>query len=244
MHRRFGLLLFCSAMAAAALAPQAARAAGAACLSGPAALGPEAVSSFMAEPSSLLARNPLGGQALANEVRSLVASDVDSADSVIALAATQSAPVQAAIGRGLASAAKACVTAFPELAAALQEKVAASGLAPMQASFVAASEDVATAALDEAAAVLPLDAVVPGAGAVPIGGDAATAAGGTETASTAGSGGVALTAAGPIANPAASSGSLGDGTSFLSGLAATDNGGSSGSSASSPSDSAPLSPTR
>lgn len=243
MHRRFGGLLGFSVMAAAALLPQAALAAGAACLSGPSAMSPEAVSGFMAEPSALLARNPLAGQALANEVRTLVASDVDTADAVIALAATQTAPVQAAIGRGLASAAKACVTAFPELAAALQEKVAASELAPMQASFAAASEDVATAALEDPAAVLPLDAVSPGAGAVPIGSDSATGGGG-ETGSTAGSGAAALTAAGPIANPAAASGGLGDGTSFLSGLAATDNGTSRGDGVSTPSDSAPLSPTR
>jgi hypothetical protein len=241
MHRRFGRLFGGSVVALLVLSPQIASAA--ACLSGSSAMGQEAIAGFKAEPSTLLSRNPLGGQALANEVRSLVASDVESADAVIALAASAPPQVQGAIGRGLAAAAKACVVAFPELAAALQEKVAASGMTQMQASFAAASEDVATAALEEPAPALPADAGVLGEGAPAIGSDGALGGTGGETGSTTGGGEVALSASGPIANPAASSGGLGDGTSFLSGLA--DTGSSETDDADDDSsDAAPLSPTR
>jgi hypothetical protein len=244
MRRRFGRLLGGAVGALLALSPQAASAA--ACLSGTAAMGPEAIAGFRAEPSTLLSRNPLGGQALANEVRSLVASDLGTADAVIALAVAAPLEVQSAIGRGLASAAKACVTEFPELASLLQEKVAASEMPQMQASFAVASEDVATAALEDLAPALPADASVLGEGALPIGSDATVigsdaVGGGSETGSTAGTGDVAMAASGPIANPAAASGGLGDGTSFLSGLSGS---GSSNDDGNDNSDGAPLSPTR
>ena len=210
------------------------------CLPGPAAPGAEAVARFSADPSSLMARNVLGGQALTNEVRMLAASDVATADSLIAIAAGMPVPIQRAIGRGLASAAHACVIAHPELAAILQEKVAASGEAQLQASFSADGSDVATNALEDPSAGLVVDGVPAADGVAPIGSDGVGVGGGSAAAAGTGDASAGVTASRTVSNASTSS-SLDDGANFLSGLSPRSNGSSSQNN---DSDSAPLSPTR
>jgi hypothetical protein len=110
-------------------------------------LSPDEVASFLGNPPALLSTYPTGGLPLATRARALAGSNINSVDALISLAATGNKDQKAAIGAGLARAARACVASNPQYAAEIQQKVAASNLADVVTAFLAASNDVQTAAL-------------------------------------------------------------------------------------------------
>lgn len=137
----------------------------AACFIAPARLSDADVAAFLANPGVALADNPSGGLPLSSRVRSLAGSSAASVDAIISLVPTATIEQRAAIGSGLARAARACARVSPLYAAFIQEKVAGIDSPDVIAAFLAASEDVQTAALG-------------GAGATAGGGTAAAGLGG------------------------------------------------------------------
>jgi hypothetical protein len=117
------------------------------CFQPPAAVSPDEVASFMTNPAALLSTYPTGGLPLATRARALAGSNISTVDALISLASTANADQRSAIGAGLARAARACVASNPEYAAQIQQKVAASNLSDVVTAFLAASNDVQTAAL-------------------------------------------------------------------------------------------------
>ena len=118
-----------------------------ACFQPPAALGGDEVASFLADPASLLSTYPAGGLPLSTRARALAGSSMNTVDALISLASAATPVQKSAIGAGLARAARACVATNPQYAAQIQQKVAASNLADVVTAFLAASNDVQTAAL-------------------------------------------------------------------------------------------------
>jgi hypothetical protein len=148
----------------------------------------------------LLTTYPTGGLPLSTRARSLAGSNLSTVDALIALASSGNKDQKAAIGAGLARAARACVASNPQYAAQIQQKVAASNLTDVVTAFLAASNDVQTAALGGAGAA--------GGGA---GGGAGGIGGGG--ASNGGSGGASGNSATGTSAPAAFSAGGGGGTS-------------------------------
>lgn len=157
------------------------------------------VQAFLAAPESLLQKYPFGGISMATEVRNLVVSDGSTIDALVALAKTAGPSQKSAIGAGLAQAARALVATQPDLAAAIQQKVAESGDQQLTTAFVAGSSTVQTAAISPGAI-----GGTPGTGgainAGPIGGtgsNTGTAGNGQGTSSTSnGNGGFSVSAGG------------------------------------------------
>ena len=125
----------------------AAFAAASACFVAPAKLSDDKVAAFMASPSVILTTYAAGGLPMANEVRALAGSSADTLDALIALVSQASSPQKAAIGAGLARAAKACAGVSPDYAALIQEKIAGVNSPELVTAFLSASNDVQTAAL-------------------------------------------------------------------------------------------------
>lgn len=120
------------------------------CFQPPALLQPQAIASFISDPSALLSANPQGGIQMSTQIRALAGSDSDAVDAALALGTTANADQKAAIGAGLARAAISCVAVDPKYAAEIQQKVAASPFSEVLVAFQSASDDTATASLGAA----------------------------------------------------------------------------------------------
>jgi hypothetical protein len=140
-------------------------AAAAGCFVSPAALSPGDVSAFVAEPASLLTNYPTGGLPMSGRVRGLAGTSADTLAPLISLLENANPSQIAAIGAGLARAARACAPINPEYAAQIQEAVAGAGNPVFEAAFLGASSDTQTAALGAAGG-----GGAPGAGAIGGGG--------------------------------------------------------------------------
>jgi len=166
-------------------APSAPVAAGpaAGCFVAPAALSAAEISAFLASPDQLLSEFPTAGLPMANRVRNLAGSSADALVALTGLVGRANPPQVAAIGAGLARAARACVGVSPLYANQIQEAVAGS---PFEAAFLAASSDTQTAALGAGTA---------GAGGAPAGAIGGAGAGqgavSSQGGTTGGDGGVA-----------------------------------------------------
>jgi hypothetical protein len=145
----------------------AASAASAGCFVAPAALSPGDVSAFVAEPASLLTDYPAGGLPMSGRVRGLAGTSADTLAPLVSLLGNANPSQIAAIGAGLARAARACAPINPEYAAQIQETVAGAGNSVFEAAFLGASADTQTAALGAAGAA---GGGAPGAGAIGGGG--------------------------------------------------------------------------
>ena len=84
---------------------------------------------------------------LSSRVRALAGSSSATIDAILALVSGANADQKAAIGSGLARAARACAASNPEYAALIQEKVAGANSPELVTAFLAASNEVQTAAL-------------------------------------------------------------------------------------------------
>lgn len=122
------------------------------CFLAPAKLTDAEINDFIASPLSLLSDNPTGGLPASTKVRALSGSSSDALDLIISLVAEANAEQKAAIGSGLARAARACASVNPEYAALIQEKVAGVTEPEVITAFLAASNEVQTAALGASAA--------------------------------------------------------------------------------------------
>lgn len=118
-----------------------------ACFQPPAKLNEGDISTFLVSPTSLLTENPNGGLPLSSRVRALAGSSSATIDAILALVDQANVDQKAAIGSGLARAARACAATNPEYAALIQEKVAGASSAELVTAFLAASNEVQTAAL-------------------------------------------------------------------------------------------------
>ena len=143
------------------------------CVSPTAGGSPAAVSQFNANPQGLLDRNPLGGLAMVNEVRTLVVTDVNTVPGLLALAETASAGQARAIGAGLSRAAAICVGKNPALAEQIQLAVAASSNEALVTAFLTGAGDQNTAAIGGGGAGFGGGGAGAGGGAGGIGGSAA-----------------------------------------------------------------------
>jgi hypothetical protein len=119
----------------------------AACFVAPARLSDAQIADFLVSPAAVLADNPNGGLPLSSRVRSLAGSSSAAVQAIIALVPSASMEQRAAIGSGLARAARACARPSPLYAAFIQEQVAGIDAVEVIAAFLAASEEVQTAAV-------------------------------------------------------------------------------------------------
>lgn len=117
----------------------------AACYNGRAALSPQQVSDFMANPAALLQQGD--NARVISRVRDLVSSDPSTLPAVMnLLSSTGNTSLQTAIGSGLGQAARICTRNDPEFARAIQQAMAASNVQAAIAAFAGAAGDSATAA--------------------------------------------------------------------------------------------------
>ena len=116
------------------------------CFLPPLAVDPSAISAFRAAPQDLLTPYPDGGSRMAQDVRGLAGTDVHTVPTLIDLAKNASPGQTAAIGAGLAQAARACVRQRPDVAQIIQQLIIRANLGPLTTAFVSSSGDVATAA--------------------------------------------------------------------------------------------------
>jgi hypothetical protein len=84
------------------------------------------VAEFLANPAQLLARNPIGGQLLANEVQQLALADPSTFRILLALLANANDLQKRSLGEGLAQATKIEVLTDQALAEGWQDQIAAS----------------------------------------------------------------------------------------------------------------------
>lgn len=119
----------------------------AACFVSPAKLDDAEIAEFIGNPAGVLTENPNGGLPLSSRVRSLAGSSSAAVQAIIALVPSANIQQRAAIGSGLARAARACARPSPLYAAFIQEQVAGIDAAEVVAAFLAASEEVQTAAV-------------------------------------------------------------------------------------------------
>ncbi len=171
-----------SATTPAAPPAQAPAGPAAGCFVAPAALSAAEISAFIASPSQLLTDFPTAGLPMANRVRSLAGSSADVLAALTGLVGRANPSQVAAIGAGLARAARACAAINPLYAAQIQEAVAGT---PFETAFLSASAETQTAALGAAGA----GAGAGGAPAGAIGGAGAGTGPGTGLNGTAGAGG-------------------------------------------------------
>jgi hypothetical protein len=109
-------------------------------------LSDSAIAQFKANPLALLTIYASAGLPLSTEVRSLVLTDPSLVDALITLAKGANDAQKAAIGAGLAEAARIIVATDPKLAAQIQIAVAQSGLEPLITAYIAGSNATVTAA--------------------------------------------------------------------------------------------------
>ena len=106
-----------------------------------------AIAQFKANPQGLLTTYSSAGLPLSTEVRSLVLTDPSLVAALITVAKGGANDAQkAAIGGGLAEAARIIVATDPKLAAQIQLAVAQSGLEPLITAYIAGSNATVTAA--------------------------------------------------------------------------------------------------
>ena len=105
----------------------------------PHALARATIDRFESDPQALLSDFSAGGLALSSRVRALVMSDPKAVTTLIALARTANDAQKAAIGAGLAEAAKALAPTDPQAAEAIRLQVAQSGIDVLVTAFIAAS---------------------------------------------------------------------------------------------------------
>lgn len=156
------------------------------CFLPPLAVDPSAISAFRAAPQDLLTPYPDGGSRMAQDVRGLAGTDVHTVPTLIDLAKNASPGQTAAIGAGLAQAARACVRQRPDVAQIIQQLIIRANLGPLTTAFVSSSGDVATAATGGGAAAGGATGAG-GIGGSPGGGDTSGVGGGVPS-----SGGVGL----------------------------------------------------
>jgi hypothetical protein len=104
-----------------------------------------AIAQFLANPQGLLATYASGGLALSARARSLVLTDPSLVNVLIEVAKNGNDAQQAAIGAGMAEAARILAVVDPQLAAQIQLAIAQSGSQSLIAAFVAASNATQTA---------------------------------------------------------------------------------------------------
>lgn len=117
------------------------------CFVDPARMPEAEISAFLASPDSLLAQFASGGLPLSNQARSLAGSSADALPVLIALAAKANASQSAAIGAGLARAARACAGVNADYAAMIQDAVAGSENRALETAFLAGGNETQTAAI-------------------------------------------------------------------------------------------------
>ncbi len=161
-----GFVVFGFAGASSANAQTSSPAAG--CFVEPARLSNADIGAFLSAPQSLLTQFASGGLPLSNQVRALAGSSSDALAALIGLSANANPNQAAAIGAGLARAARACATVNPEYASQIQDAVAATGNQALETAFLAGGTETQTAALGGLAA-----------GGSPTGGGGAIGGGGT-----------------------------------------------------------------
>lgn len=122
-------------------------AASAGCFLAPARLSDEKIDAFISAPDQLLSSNPMGGVTLSMAVRDLAGSSSDVLPKLIQIMPSASTPQKASIGAGLARVAKACQKTTPEYVQQIQALVASSNVPELMTAFVAALEEIQTAAL-------------------------------------------------------------------------------------------------
>ena len=105
------------------------------------------IAAFKANPRSLLATYFSAGLPLSTRTRDLILTDNGLIDTLIDVAKNGNASQQAAIGAGLAQVAHIIARNNPQLAAALQQKIAESGLPQLITAFVAGSKELETTAV-------------------------------------------------------------------------------------------------
>lgn len=137
------------------------------CFVAPAALSAADVSAFLSAPDALLTNFPSAGLPLANRVRSLAGTSADTLPAMIGLLPRANPSQVAAIGAGLARAARACAAINPEYAARIQDAVAGTNNSAFETAFLGATSETQTAALGAAGAA---GAGAPGASAIGGGG--------------------------------------------------------------------------
>lgn len=118
-----------------------------ACFVSPAKLPDTEISAFIGNPNGLLVDNPAGGLPMSSRVRALAGSSGAAVQAVVSLVPSANIEQRAAIGSGLARAARACARPNPLYAAFIQEQVASIEAAEVITAFLAASEEVQTAAV-------------------------------------------------------------------------------------------------
>ena len=84
---------------------------------------PQAMAQFLSNPGDLLAKSPNGGAELVSSVRDLVSGDSATLQPIINLIANANKEQKAAIGAGLAQAAKIVVRTNPGLATEIQQAI-------------------------------------------------------------------------------------------------------------------------
>jgi hypothetical protein len=134
--------------AMAALAPSVA----AQVSSPPHALAKATIDRYESDPQALLSDFSAGGLALTSRVRAFVASDPNAATTLLTLAGGANDAQKAAIGAGLAEAAKALALTDPQAAQAIRLQVAQSGIDALVTAFIAASSPTVTEAGTDAGA--------------------------------------------------------------------------------------------
>jgi len=105
------------------------------------------IAQFKANPQGLLTTYASAGLPLSTQVRSLVLTDPSLVGTLINVANGANDAQKAAIGAGMAEAARILAATNPQLAAQIQTAVAQSGLGPLITAFIAASYGTETAAI-------------------------------------------------------------------------------------------------
>ena len=201
-----GAAIFCAGAVSSASAQTPSPAAG--CFVSPARLADADIAAFLASPDALLTQFASGGLPLANQARALAGSSADTLAPLVALATRGNQTQAAAIGAGLARAARACAATNPQYAAQIQDAVAGSDNQALETAFLAGGNETQTAALGGVA----------GGGSAVTGGAGAIGGGGTPGGGANGTGGGASSVA-----SGTSSFSVGGGSSYF----ASEDGGSS-----------------
>jgi hypothetical protein len=102
---------------------------------------PQAVSTFLSNPSEVLAKSPNGGPELVSAVRDLVQADPATLQPIVNLLANASKGQKSSIGAALAQAAKIVVRTNPAFAAQIQQAILDTKDQDVVLAFAAASGD-------------------------------------------------------------------------------------------------------
>ena len=108
-------------------------------------LPPGVISEFNADPAKFLDNYRSGGLPLSNEIKDLVLTDPTTLGSIINASKAVTSVQGAAIGGGLAEAARAIAASNPQLATQIQTQVLASAPTDVAAAYIAISNSPVTA---------------------------------------------------------------------------------------------------